>query len=234
MAVGSTHDIDSRITSLVHLYRGEVARGDAWRARLDRTTNWALTTAAGVVSFVLSSPSTSHVAILAGIYLVLNFLLIEAGRYQKWDVYLRRVRLLEVGVFVPLLRGDPPDSAALRELGQILEVPRIEVRFWVARAQRIRRAYGAVLGVLLGAWLVKLVKLTYHGEGANTVGNFVEQAHVGFIPGELVLCTVGAIYLALTVVTILSFWTHQPSTELRPHRRRRSLHEAFERAGMRP
>ncbi|CAN5330834.1 hypothetical protein BH18GEM1_BH18GEM1_19450 [soil metagenome] len=29
------------ITAMVHFYRGELARADAWRARLDPTTNWA-------------------------------------------------------------------------------------------------------------------------------------------------------------------------------------------------
>jgi uncharacterized membrane protein len=139
------------VAALVQLYRGEVARGDAWRARLDSTTNWALTTAAAVVSFGLGSASSPHAVFLAGIYLVLNFLLIEASRYQKWDVFLRRVRLLETGLFVPLLREEPPDRPTLRELSQMLDAPRLEVPFWVALAQRIRPGYGAVLGVLLVA-----------------------------------------------------------------------------------
>ena len=29
-------------TALVHLYRGEVARANVWRQRLDATTNWAV------------------------------------------------------------------------------------------------------------------------------------------------------------------------------------------------
>ncbi|HEY3451108.1 MAG TPA: DUF2270 domain-containing protein [Myxococcales bacterium] len=227
MPVPAKPDDAPSVASLVHLYRGEVARGDSWRARLDNTTNWALTTAAAVVSFGLGSANASHAVFLAGIYLVLNFLLIEAGRYRKWDVYLRRVRLLETGLFVPLLRDEPPDPLSLRELGQMLEAPRLEVRFWVALAQRIRRAYGAVLGVLLIAWLVKL---TVHHEELRSAADFVARAHVGFVPGGAVLSLVAALYLFLGFVTALSFWTRPPATELRPRRRRRSLREAFEGA----
>ncbi|MGC4113398.1 MAG: DUF2270 domain-containing protein [Myxococcales bacterium] len=227
MAEPVRRDDAPNTAALVHLYRGEVSRGDAWRARLDNTTNWALTTTAAVVSFGLGSAGASHAVFLAGIYLVINFLLIEAGRYRKWDVYLRRVRLLETGLFVPLLRDEPPEPMNLRELGQMLDAPRIEVPFWLALAQRIRRAYGAVLGVLLVAWIVKL---TVRHEEIRSVGDFIGRAHVGFLPGGAVLGLVVLIYLALGSVTALSFWTRPPPTELRPRRRRRSLREAFEGA----
>ena len=227
MPESSKRDAGPTTAALVHLYRGEVARGDAWRARLDNTTNWALTTTAAVVSFGLGSPNAPHAVLLVGIYLVLNFLLIESGRYRKWDVYLRRVRLLEVGLFVPLLREEPLDAGSLRELSQMLDAPRIEVPFWLALAQRIRRAYGAVLGVLLVAWLVKL---TVRHQQLRGLADFVERAHVGFVPGTVVLAVIAALYLGLGLVTALSFWTRPPATELRPRRRRRSLREAFEGA----
>ena len=46
---------------MAQLYRGELGRSDRWRTRLDTTTNWALTTAAAVISFGFGNASTSHV-----------------------------------------------------------------------------------------------------------------------------------------------------------------------------
>ena len=39
------------ITAVVHLYRGELHRANAWRLRLDNTTNWAVLTTAGLLTF---------------------------------------------------------------------------------------------------------------------------------------------------------------------------------------
>jgi uncharacterized membrane protein len=35
-------------TAMIHVYRGEIGRATAWRARLDTTTNWTVVTAAAV------------------------------------------------------------------------------------------------------------------------------------------------------------------------------------------
>lgn len=213
--------------ALVHLYRAEVSRGDAWRSRLDNTTNWALTSTAAVVSFGLGSVGASHAVLLAGIYLVLTFLLIETGRYQKWDVYLRRVRLLEIGLYAPLLREEPLDGQKLRELARMLDAPRIEIPFWMALAQRIKRAYGAVFAVLLAAWVLKL---TVRARELTSLGDFVERARVGVLPGPAVFALVFVLYAAIGALTAASFWARPITTELRPLRRRkRPLSEAFER-----
>jgi uncharacterized membrane protein len=42
------------ITALTHFYRGERGRADAWRVRLDPTTNWAVVTTGGMLSFAFS------------------------------------------------------------------------------------------------------------------------------------------------------------------------------------
>ena len=39
------------ISAIVHLYRGELHRANAWRMRLDNTTNWAVLTTAGLLTF---------------------------------------------------------------------------------------------------------------------------------------------------------------------------------------
>ena len=52
------------ITAMVHFYRGERSRADAWRNRLDPTTNWAVVTTAGMLSFTFGDPYHSHVPLL--------------------------------------------------------------------------------------------------------------------------------------------------------------------------
>ena len=39
------------INVMVHFYRGEIHRSTVWRQRLDATTNWAVLTTAGILSF---------------------------------------------------------------------------------------------------------------------------------------------------------------------------------------
>ena len=74
MAGDTSLDTQKMAANLAHLYRGEMARADAWRARLDTTTNWALTTTAAVVTLGLGSPEITHAVFLVGMYLVINFL----------------------------------------------------------------------------------------------------------------------------------------------------------------
>ncbi len=213
---------------LAHLYRGEMARADAWRARLDNTTNWALTATVAVVSIGLGSAGASHAVFLAGMFLVMNFLLIETRRYRSWDVFLRRVRILETGLYAPLLRAEPVDFEQLRELCSLLEVPRIQIPFWVALGQRARRAYGPVLLVLLVAWGVKL---SMHHEEVRSISDFVGRAHLGFLPGGVVLAGVLVLYAALVALMVSSVLAGPPQTELLAPRRRkrRPLREALQR-----
>ena len=139
--------------ALAQLYRGELGRSDRWRTRLDTTSNWALTTTAAVISFGFSSTKTTHVVILVGIWMVVTFLVIEARRYRYYDLWNRRVRLLEDGFWAPMLRREPGDPDALRELALELERPQLQLSFLAAVQTRLNRAYGSLLLVLFLTWL---------------------------------------------------------------------------------
>jgi len=52
------------ITVMVHFYRAEVARSTEWRQRLDATTNWAVLTTAGMLSFTFGSADASPILLL--------------------------------------------------------------------------------------------------------------------------------------------------------------------------
>src|ERR687889_700302 len=45
------------ITVMAHYHRAEIARIAGWRDRIDRTTNWAITAVAAMLSLSLSTPT---------------------------------------------------------------------------------------------------------------------------------------------------------------------------------
>src|SRR6185312_824548 len=67
-------------TALVHYYRAEIARMSGWRDRLDRTSNWAITVVAALLSVSLSTPSAHHGVLLFAVLLVALLLYVEARR----------------------------------------------------------------------------------------------------------------------------------------------------------
>ena len=48
------------ITVMAHYHRAEIARMAGWRDRIDRTTNWAITVVAAMLSVSLSTPTAHH------------------------------------------------------------------------------------------------------------------------------------------------------------------------------
>lgn len=203
-------------TVLVHLYRGELARSDTWRTRLDTTTNWALTVVAAVTSFSFASPRASHSILIIGVFLTWTFLLVEARRYRYYDLWIRRVRLLEDGFVASVLREEPPDPDALRELAELITRPRLGVSVWDAVGIRLRRTYGAILGVEAVAWLVKVVE---HPVPARSAGEVVARARVGTVPGQVVAAVAVAGFLCAFGLYLRSFLRPLPPGELRARRR---------------
>ena len=213
--------------AMAQLFRGELNRSDTWRSRLDTTTNWALTTTAAVVSFGLSS-SASPVVFLVGIWMVLSFLLIEARRYRYYDLWIRRVRLLENGYWVPLLRREPIDPDAIRELVSLVERPQIHLSLFSAISTRLNRAYGPILLVLTLTWFFKVYS---HPREPQGLSEFVHRAAVGPIPGGVVTLFLLVLVLVFSYLFAASFFTRAPMGELRslPRGRRAALWESFYR-----
>lgn len=208
-------------TAMAHLYRGELGRSDRWRTRLDTTTNWALTVTAATISFSFGSAQTSHVTLLVGIWMVVTFLLIEARRYRYYDLWNRRVRLIEDGYWSPLLRREPVDPDALRELAVELARPHIQLSFFSALSTRMNRAYGSLLLVLIATWFVKV---SSHPTRAKTMSDFVERAHVGPVHGAIILVTVLLFTAVFLTAFIVSLVARSPLGELQARPRRSRLH----------
>lgn len=213
--------------SMAQLFRGELSRSDTWRSRLDNTTNWSMTTTAAVVSFGFSG-NAEPVVFLVGIGMVLSFLFIEARRYRYYDLWMRRVRLLEDGYWVPMLRREPVDPDALRELAGIMERPQIQLSLFSAISTRLNRAYGPILLVLTLSWFVKVYS---HPKPARNFDDIVENAHIGPLHGGFVLTFFFLLVLVFAYLFVASFFTKAPLGELRtrPRGRRAALWESFYR-----
>lgn len=213
--------------SMAQLFRGELGRSDTWRSRLDNTTNWSMTTTAAVISFGFAA-NAAPVVFLVGIGMVLSFLFIEARRYRYYDLWIRRVRLLEDGYWVPMLRREPVDPDALRELAGIMERPQIQLSLFSALSTRLNRAYGPILLVLTLSWFVKVYS---QPRAARNFAEFVERAHIGPIHGGFVVAFFFLLVLIFAYLFVASFFTKAPLGELRtrPRGRRAALWESFYR-----
>lgn len=221
---GGEREFDPQM--VVHIYRGELHRSDTWRTRLDTTTNWALAAATAVISFAFASRDAPAAFLLIGLALATNFLLIEARRYRYYDLWIRRVRLLEDGFIAPMLRQEPFDPDAARELAAQLTSPALGLSVVAALAIRFHRGYMPIVAVLAAAYLIKL----HEHPAPGTLAQTVARARIGPVPGALVLALL-CVYLAGgAALIVLSRTLARPPGELasRPRARRR-MAEVFRR-----
>jgi uncharacterized membrane protein len=188
------------ITVLAHFHRAEIGRMAGWRDRIDRTSNWAITGAAAMLSLSLSTPSSHHGVLLFAMLLVMLLLLIEARRYRFFDVYRGRVRLMERNYFAPMFTAtDASEKNWVTILGEDLREPKFLMTLGAAMSRRLRRNYVWLLLVLLAAWILKISspKLQEHGVRQEMAGSFreiVANAALGPIPGWFVLLAVAAFF----------------------------------------
>lgn len=149
------------ISAIVHLYRGELYRANAWRLRLDQTTNWAVLTAAGVLTYSFGENHPSPWSIIAGLAIVTLFLFIEARRFRFADVWRSRVRLIEENFYGPILRRDPvsPHTQWGTLVAEDLFRPRFKTSALAALRTRLVRNYLPMYGVLLVAFALKITSI---------------------------------------------------------------------------
>lgn len=181
---------------VAHLYRGEVEREVSWRGRLDSTTNWAVTIIAGILAYAFSSDEVSHSIILVGMLIGVVFLLIEARRFQRYDIWRSRVRSMQENLFANAL--DPSEGVEQRDwrrqLSEDYRQPEAKMPLLNALAHRLRRVYLPLLSGLLLVWLFRL-------NGADEP--LVAAAAVSGTSGWVVFAAVVAGYVCLFVV---AFW----------------------------
>lgn len=183
------------LSTMSHFYRGEIGRADAWRARLDPTTNWAVVTAGGMLSIAFAGPDHSHVTLLLAILLVSVFLGFEARRFRYFDVWRSRVRMLEENFFIPIIRRNlvSPRENWREFVAQDLDHPKFKITFLDAVGIRLRYNYIWIYLAILLAWVTKLYM---HPVPAVHVGDLLSRMRIGPFHGGLVLASVVAFYAA--------------------------------------
>ena len=171
---------------MTHFYRGESHRAMVWRQRLDTTTNWAVLTTAGVLSFSFSSREHSHVIILLSNLIILFFLVIEARRYRYFEVYRARVRMLEENFLLPIITRQliSPMRKWHLMVATDLHKPKFKTTFVEAIGFRLRRNYLFIFGLFFGAWWLKL---TMHPAQSSSWAEIYHRMAVGSIPSSVVL-----------------------------------------------
>ena len=214
---------------LVHFYRAVVAHADVWRQRMDATTNWAAATSAIMITFSFGNPASPHFVLVLALAFDLVFLLMESRRYQMYDLWRQRFRMLNRYLIAPALRGEAEtpeaaelsrqaDADGLKALGNDLAHTLPPLSLTSALAYRVRRNYGYLLLVVVVAWGIKL---DMHPAPALTWAEFIQRAAVGLVPGELVFATVGVMTVAVTVLALaapserMRDWQELPSPLMR-------------------
>lgn len=194
--------------TLNHYYRGELARMTSWRDRIDRTSNWAITVVAALLSVSLSTPTSHHGVLLFGMMLITLLLMIEARRYRFFDVYRARVRQLERSYFAQILMPEAelnPDWAL--SIAKSLRAPRLLLGYFEAMQRRLRRNYCWMYAILLMAWILKISTPKLQAEGApqelaHSWSYIVDNAALGPIPGWPVITIVVVFYAVILYGTL--------------------------------
>ena len=183
-------------TTLAHLYRGEVSRANAWRSRLDATSNWAVVTTGAILTFAFGAADNSPAVILIVTWLVLLFLFIEARRYRYYELWSYRVRLLEMNHIAPQLSaGAVPRPGWSERLVESLNHPAFPVTLLEALGRRYRRNYAPLFVILAASWLIKVA---IHPDAVATWAEFLQRAGIGPVHGAWIL-TAGFVFNALLV-----------------------------------
>ncbi|MEO6739290.1 MAG: DUF2270 domain-containing protein [Chthoniobacteraceae bacterium] len=192
------------ITAMSHFYRGEVGRIMAWRARLDNTTNWAITTTSTIFTVAFSIERVPHIIFVFNIAVVAIMLWIEARRYRFYDAFRARVRMLEAHFLVPVVvqHASPLEGDWRRMLAEDLLVPGFKITKFEALGRRLKRNYVFIFIIILVAWITKIF---LHAQPSITSWrSFYGALSVGTsIPSWLV-----AFFLFVTLASVLgiSYW----------------------------
>jgi uncharacterized membrane protein len=189
--------------SLAHFYRAVVGHMDVWRQRMDATTNWAAATTAVMLTFTFGGRDVPHFVLLLAAAFQIMFLMMESRRYQIFDLWRRRFRVLNRYFITPVLSlRDAPEETDVEEhmhtlaldLGRTMP----HLSLLDAAGYRIRRNYGYLFTLTGLAWLLKL---EVHPHPAGTLPELMERAAIGGIPGEIIM---GLVVVCAGIAVILA------------------------------
>lgn len=199
------------VNTMAHYHRAEMARMAGWRDRIDRTSNWAITVVAAMLSVSLSTPNAHHGVLLFAMLLVFLLLWIEARRYRFFDVYRSRVRTFERYYFAPIFAPVAGDNVDWRQmLGESLREPQFRISYIDAFSRRLRRNYIWMFLILLLAWVLKISTPQLQDEGVSghlvsSLWEVIGNAGLGPVPGWLIIVGVLGVYGWLLYISFRRF-----------------------------
>jgi uncharacterized membrane protein len=187
--------LDPAESWVAHLYRGEIHRMKHWRERLDRTTNWAVITMVGILTWSFSNPQHPHYILLGGIATTLIFLNIEARRYRGHEIWHNRVRTIQRNVMAPVIdpRIEQEDYSWREKLAKSYRDPGIHLPYEQAIAHRLQRIYLPIFSILIIVWILRVTAFDPAG--------WPSSAQIGYISGEVITGVVAIFYIILLCVT---------------------------------
>lgn len=191
----------SYITAIVHLYRGEVSRANAWRQRLDQTTNWAVFVAATALAFAFGNEKAHHFSLQFANLPLLLLLGLEARRFRLFDVWRARLRKIETNFFAPILQRDliSPEELWAVQVARDLHTPHFHVTKLQALRLRLVRNYVFIFLVMFLGWVIKL---WIHPTAAHSLDEVYERCRIGPLPGWVSLTIVALFYSGLLVILV--------------------------------
>lgn len=203
------------ITAMVHLYRGELARADNWRMRLDNTTNWAVLTTAALLTLSFGETRQSHWVLLLGLLVISVFWVFESRRFRFEDLWRSRVRKIEENFYGPILRRDPvsPSEDWGHHVAEDLFHPRLKLTRAQAMRTRLMRNYWAIFLILLVSWAVKIL---VHPTTASSWNDVRQHLQMGLLPWWAPLAFIGVFSSGLILLVLvtprwstsqLEYWT---------------------------
>ena len=191
----------SYVTAIIHLYRGEIARANTWRQRLDQTTNWAIFGMATTLGFAFNDPEHSHFAVVFANLLLFLFLFIEARRFRFFDVWRARIRKMEINFFGPILerRMSSPDVDWGSTIAEDLNEPRFHLTVMQSVRLRLLKNYLALFGLTLLAWVAKIF---IHPVPAVRWSEILDRLQLGSLPPWMSLLPVAIMYASLAAIIV--------------------------------
>jgi uncharacterized membrane protein len=194
IGASAADDTDSLLSALPHFYRGEVSQANSAQDRIDRTTDWAITLLAAVLSLVFSGRNRPAFLLLIGIFVLSIFLFYEVRRYRFYDHWRARVRFVQENVFANALEPTGVEHPAWREeLSDDLRQPTFKVSTREALSRRIRRVYGLLFAVAGVGWAFKVTLFTPEQQ-------WTEAAELPGIPGTVVAAVLALFFAGVFVV----------------------------------
>ena len=190
------------VTAMSHFYRGELGRIMAWRARLDPTTNWAITATSSIFTVAFSFESVPHIIFFFNLAIVWIMLWIEARRYRFYDTFRARVRMIEAHFLVPIVAQNTTllQGEWQKLVCEDLLLPSFKISTFEAVGRRLKRNYAFIFMIILVAWVTKI--FLHARPQITSFASFYQALAVGTsIPSWLVALVFTVTFVSVVVIT---------------------------------